>query len=222
LWALSLRWRGCASRTLREGHTRGVRGCWSRASDLSRVKQRIHPLTSRFTVPVRQFPIGVRRRPRDGISRLILKRVCRFEADIILYMSEVVGIARQSAKNTHKGRGGKQPRQHGNDEESTHAEVSRGSLVNWARKRNEERATYHLLLRPRRFSRSVKSRWRKQYASGRVGPGRAGRACGTNALVADCAAEYVCIRGAVPTGSTDIVDRLGYLAKNALGVACVS
>ena len=49
MWALSLRWRGCASRTLRERHTRGVRGLWPRASDRSRVKQRIHPLTSRLT-----------------------------------------------------------------------------------------------------------------------------------------------------------------------------
>ena len=51
MWALSLLWRGCASRTLR-GHTRGVRGCWPRASDRSRVKQRIHPLTSRFTLTI--------------------------------------------------------------------------------------------------------------------------------------------------------------------------
>jgi len=57
LWDLSLRWRGCASRTLREGHTREVRGCWPRASDRSRVKQRIWPLTSRFTPP-RQAPAG--------------------------------------------------------------------------------------------------------------------------------------------------------------------
>ena len=30
-------------------HEGGVRGCWPRASDRSRVKQRIHPLSSRFT-----------------------------------------------------------------------------------------------------------------------------------------------------------------------------
>ena len=58
MWALSLHWRGCASRTLREGYTRGVRGCWPRASDRSRVKQRIHPRTSRFTDAAGTAPLA--------------------------------------------------------------------------------------------------------------------------------------------------------------------
>jgi len=39
----------CAGRTWRERHTEGLRACWPRASDRSRVKQRIHPTTVRFT-----------------------------------------------------------------------------------------------------------------------------------------------------------------------------
>jgi len=40
---------GRAGRTWRERHTEGLRACWPRASDRSRVKQRIHPTTADFT-----------------------------------------------------------------------------------------------------------------------------------------------------------------------------
>ena len=100
--------------------------------------------------------------------------------------------------------------------------MSRGSLDSWTKKEEGERATYHHILRPRRLSRCVQQRWGKQYASGWVGQSRAGRACGTNALVVDCSTEFFRNRGAMPNGSTDVVDRLEYLAKNALGVASVS
>jgi len=39
----------CAGRTWRERHREGLRACWPRASDRSRVKQRVHPTTARFT-----------------------------------------------------------------------------------------------------------------------------------------------------------------------------
>ena len=41
----------CAGRTWRERHTEGLRACWPRASDRSRVKQRIHLTTAHFTYP---------------------------------------------------------------------------------------------------------------------------------------------------------------------------
>jgi len=74
LWALSLRWRRCASRTLREGHTRRVRGLWPRASDRSRVKQRIHPLTYRFTGHVTASRIGWF--PACGVRVAVLSGSC--------------------------------------------------------------------------------------------------------------------------------------------------
>jgi len=40
---------GGAGRTWRESHTESLRACWPRASDRSRVKQRIHPTTIHFT-----------------------------------------------------------------------------------------------------------------------------------------------------------------------------
>ena len=40
---------GCPGRTWRERHTEGLRASWPRASDRSRVKQRIHPTTAHFT-----------------------------------------------------------------------------------------------------------------------------------------------------------------------------
>jgi len=46
----ALRWRGGApAERGKRGTTEGLRACWPRSSDRSRVKKRIHPATAHFT-----------------------------------------------------------------------------------------------------------------------------------------------------------------------------